>query len=62
MIQSAFFYFMKYKLITENPEVEIEIRMNNIFFNEDDSGNLITINIKDWEEIKDFIDEQIKKL
>jgi hypothetical protein len=62
MIQSAFFYFMKYKLITENPEVEIEIRMNNIFFNEDDSGNLITINIKDWEEIKYFIDEQIKKL
>ena len=54
---------MKLKLITEtNPVVEIEVSMYNIFIDDEKNNNHVQIELKDWEEIKDFIDEQIKKL
>ena len=54
---------MKYKLITEtNPVVEIEVGNYIIFLDDEKNDNHVQIELKDWEEIKDFIDEQIKKL
>jgi len=54
---------MKYKLITEtNPALEIQVGMYNIFIDNENNDNHVEIDLKDWEEIKDFIDEQIKKL
>jgi len=54
---------MKLKLITEtNPEIEIQVGAYIIFFDDEKNDNHVQIDVKDWEEIKDFIDEQIKKL
>jgi L-rhamnose mutarotase len=54
---------MKYKLITEtNPVVEIEVGNYIIFLDDEKNDNHVQIEIKDWEQIRNFIDEQIKKL
>jgi len=54
---------MKYKLITETtPVVEIQVCMYNIFIDDEKNDNHVQIEIKDWEQIRNFIDEQIKKL
>jgi 5'(3')-deoxyribonucleotidase len=51
---------MKMKLITDtNPVLEIEIGQYIIFIDDNKNDNHIQIEIKDWEEIKKFIDTQI---